>query len=154
MLIAVIGENCAGQSTLAGAIRSALGGEIVTGRDYLRLAKSRTEAEALFRARLRGAAKGANLIYVISEEEQLALLPDGAIRVLVSADLDTIKARFRQRMRGSLPDPVARMLENKHGRFDGGTYDFRYDGAKGDPAALCAALRAFMEGPDRQEERV
>ena len=47
MLIAVIGENCAGKSTLAGAIRSALGGEIVTGRDYLRLAKSRAEAEAL-----------------------------------------------------------------------------------------------------------
>ena len=44
MLIAVIGENCAGKSTLAGAIRSALGGEIVTGRDYLRLAKSRAEA--------------------------------------------------------------------------------------------------------------
>ena len=43
---------------------------------------------------------------------------EGAVRILVSADLETIKARFRARMRGVLPVPVERMLESKHGIFD------------------------------------
>ena len=46
------------------------------------------------------------------------MLPEGAIRILVTADLETIKARFAQRMRGNLPRPVAAMLEKKHGCFD------------------------------------
>ena len=83
-------------------------------------------------------------IYVISESDQLDLLPEGAIRILVSADLDTIKARFRARMRGVLPAPVERMLESKHGMFDDGVYDYRYDGAKGDAAALCEQLGAII----------
>ena len=78
---------------------------------------------------------------MISEPEHLALLPDGAVRILVSADLDTIKARFRNRMHGNLPAPVAEMLEKKHGIFDGGDYDYRFDGVSGDPSALCEALR-------------
>ena len=59
---------------------------------------------------------------MISEPNQLDLLPDGAVRILVSADLDTIKARFRARMCGFLPAPVERMLESKHGLFDKGSY--------------------------------
>ncbi len=42
------------------------------------------------------------------------LLPDGAIRILVKADLETIKERFRARMHGDLPAPVALMLERRH----------------------------------------
>ena len=141
MVIGVIGENCSGKSTLAEAIRAAVGGEIVTGRDYLRLAGSESAAKALFRSRLEEAVTGDSIIYVISEPEQLDLLPEGVVRVLVTADLDTIKARFRARMRGNLPAPVEKMLENKHGMFDGGTYDYRFDGTGGDTAALCEALQ-------------
>lgn len=141
MLIGVIGENCSGKSTLAEHIKEALGAEIVSGRDYLRMAKTESEAAVLFREKLRRAVDGEHLIYVISEREQLSFLPEGAVRVLVSAGLDTIKARFRARMRGNLPAPVEAMLEKKHGMFDAGDYDFRYDGENGDPAALCAALR-------------
>ena len=140
MVIGLIGENCSGKSTLAAHIRDVIGAEVVTGRDYLRMAKSEAEARRLFREKLAGAVNGSNVIYVISEPDQLDLLPEGAVRVLVSADLDTIKARFRARMRGVLPAPVERMLESKHGMFDGGTYDFRYDGANGDAAALCEKL--------------
>ena len=68
------------------------------------------------------------------------MLPEGAIRILVSADLDTIKERFKARMRGVLPGPVERMLESKHGMFDSGTYDYRFDGGAGDAAALCKQL--------------
>ena len=141
MVIGIIGENCSGKSTLARALREAIGAETVTGKDYLRLAKSEPEASALFREKLAGAMSGGHILYVISEPEQLRFLPEGAVRILVHADLDTIKARFRARMRGNLPAPVERMLENKHGMFDGGQYDFRFDGEHDDAAALCEALK-------------
>lgn len=142
MLIGIIGENCSGKSTLAEKLNARLGGSVVSGRDYLRLAKSESAAEALFRERLRDAVSGEDLIWVISEPELAALLPEGAVRVLVRADLETIKARFRARMRGNLPAPVERMLEKKHGQFDGGQYDYTYDGAAGDADALCADIEA------------
>lgn len=145
MVYGIIGENCSGKSTLAERIKEALGGEVVTGKDYLRLAKSESEACAIFQEKLDQAVRGSNIIYVISEPEHLALLPDGAVRILVSADLDTIKARFAARMHGNLPAPVAAMLERKHGMFDNGNYDYRFDGVRGDPAILCEALRKAAE---------
>lgn len=141
MVIGIIGENCAGKSTLAEVIKAALGAEIVAGRDYLRMAKSEGEARKLFREKLEAAVDGPHVIYVISELEQLTLLPDGAVRILVSADLDTIMERFRARLHGHLPESVARMLAQRHGSFDGGEYDYRYDGVAGDAASLCEALR-------------
>ncbi len=141
MVIGIIGENCSGKSTLARKIKEALGAEIVTGKDYLRMAKTESEAVLLFKDKLAQAMSGDNVIYVISEPEHTRLLPEGAIKILVSADLDTIKERFKARMRGDLPAHVSRMLEKKHGMFDGGTYDYRYDGASGNAATLCAALK-------------
>ena len=141
MLIGIIGENCSGKSTLAGAIKKEIGAEVITGKDYLRMAKSESGAVALFKEKLLKAVSGENIIYVISEAEHVKLLPDGAIRILVYADIDTIKERFKARMHGNLPVPVAQMLEKKHGIFDDGTYDYRLDGVNGDAAALCAQLR-------------
>ena len=54
---------------------------------------------------------------------------------------DTIKARFRARLRGALPVPVEKMLEKKHGIFDGGVYDYSFDGVNGDAAALGETLK-------------
>ena len=71
------------------------------------------------------AVNGENIIYVISEKEHLSLLPEGALRILVTADLDMIKTRFAQRMRGNLPAPVAAMLEKKHGCFEVEAYDVK-----------------------------
>lgn len=71
-----------------------------------------------FRTKLHEAVNGENVVYVISEREHLPLLPDGSIRVLVTADLEVIKTRFAVRMHGNLPAPVAAMLERKHGSFD------------------------------------
>ena len=140
MVIGIIGENCSGKSTLAEAIRKDFHAEIVTGKDYLRMAKSESEAAALFRKELADAVSGDNIIYVISEPEQIKLLPDGAVRILVYADIETIKERFKVRMHGNLPAPVAQMLERKHGIFDGEVYDYRFDGVNGDAAALCIKL--------------
>ncbi len=123
MVIAIIGESCTGKSTLAKQIREQIGGEIYTGKDYLRLAKSEGIAQKLFQKKLQEAVAGENIIYVISETEHLSLLPEKAVRILVTAELEQIKSRFAQRMHGNLPAPVATMLERKHGCFDGIVHD-------------------------------
>ena len=124
MLIAIFGESCTGKSTLAKTLKASLGAEIYTGKDFLRLAKNEAIAAKLFQKKLDNAATGENIIYVITEKEHLALLPARCIRILVTADLDTIKERFTARMRGNLPTPVAAMLEKKHGSFDKEPHDF------------------------------
>ena len=58
---------------MAAHIRDVIGAEVVTGRDYLRMAKSEAEARRLFRKKLAGAVSGGNIIYVISESDQLDL---------------------------------------------------------------------------------
>lgn len=107
MVIRIIGENCSRKSALANEINKALGGEGITGKDYLRL------------------------------------LPEGAVRILATAEIDTNKERFRMRMRGNLPGPVAQMLEKTHGMFDAVTCDHRFDGVHGD-AAVCEMLKSQL----------
>lgn len=141
MLLCIIGENCSGKSTLANEIKKSIDAHVVTGKDYLRMAKSESEAVNLFKEKLRNAVSGENIIYVISELEHINLLPDGAIRILVSSDIETIKERFKARMHGNLPAPVEQMLEKKHGMFDGGVYDYYFDGVNGDAAVLCETLK-------------
>ena len=123
MVIGIFGESCTGKSTLSEKIAGSFPCEIVTGKDWLRLAKNENIAKVLFRKKLEAAVNGANIIYVISEREHLELLPEGAVRILVTAELETIKTRFAQRMRGNLPAPVAAMLEKKHGCFDTEPHD-------------------------------
>ncbi|MCH5353049.1 MAG: hypothetical protein J1E06_06255 [Acutalibacter sp.] len=144
MVIGIIGENCSGKSTLAVEIKKIIGAEIITGKDYLRMAKSESEAVSLFKAKLNNAIAGENVIYVISEKEHISLLPDGAVRILVRADIDTIKNRFKARMHGNLPVPVQQMLVRKHGMFDNEIYDYQFDGASGNPSEICAAIKARM----------
>ena len=102
--------------------------------------QSEQEAKRLFQEKLKRAVDGSNIIYVIADPEHIALLPEAAIRILVSADLDTIKERFSARMHGVLPGAVERMLESKHGMFDNETFDYCFDGVSGDAAALCGQL--------------
>ena len=123
MVIGIIGESCTGKSTLAENIAASFPCEIYTGKDYLRLAKNENIAKVMFQKKLSVAVNGENIIYVISEKEHLSLLPEGALRILVTADLELIKSRFAQRMHGNLPAPVAVMLEKRHGCFDEEPYD-------------------------------
>ena len=76
MVFGIIGENCSGKSTLAEKIKTEFGAEIITGKDYLRMAKSESEAVSLFREKLRRAVSGENIIYVIADPEHVELLPD------------------------------------------------------------------------------
>ena len=123
MVIGIFGEGCTGKSTLAEKIAASIPCEIVTGKDYLRLGKNENIAKAMFQKKLSAAVCGENILYVMAEKEHLSLLPEGALRILVTADLEQIKSRFAQRMRGNLPAPVAAMLEKKHGCFDAEPHD-------------------------------
>ena len=123
MVIGIFGESCTGKSTLAEKISASFPCEVFTGKDYLRLAKNENIAKVMFQKKLTAAVTGESIIYVISEKEHLSLLPEGALRILVTADLDLIKSRFAQRMHGNLPAPVAAMLEKKHGCFDAEPHD-------------------------------
>jgi deoxyadenosine/deoxycytidine kinase len=136
MVIGIIGENCTGKSTLAEALAARIGAEIITGKDYLRMAKSESMAKLLFKKRLAAAVDGENLIYVITESEHLELLPEGAVRVLVKADLNDIKERFKARMRGVLPPPVEQMLERRHGAFDNTPHDHEFNSSKDELAGF------------------
>lgn len=124
MVITLFGDSCTGKSTIAAALSQTFSAEIFSGKDYLKLAKSESIAAALFKKKLCGDEP---VIYVISEKEQLALLPEGCIRVLVTASLETIKERFAVRMHGNLPAPVASMLERKYGQFEAVAYDLHVD---------------------------
>ena len=144
MVFAIIGENCSGKSTLAEKLSQEVSAEIITGKDYLRMAKTESEAVSLFKEKLKNAVGGSNIIYVISEKEQLGFLPENAVKILVQADLDTIKERFKARMHGNLPPPVAAMLEKKHGMFDDGEYDYRYNGEKENADLLCESIKSLL----------
>lgn len=137
MLIAIFGESCTGKTTLADHISSTASAKVYSGKDYLRLAKNEAEAKRLFQDRLNAAVYGDNVIYIIAEREHLALIPDGAVRILVTAELETIKERFAARMHGNLPAPVAAMLEKKHGCFDLEPHDFHVHNGNPDAEEIC-----------------
>ena len=118
MMIGIFGESCTGKTTLSQLLQTRLDAKVYTGKDYLRLSKNENLAKKLFQKELEAAVSGTHVVYVISEPEHLRLLPEDALRVLVTADLEIIKARFAQRMKGTLPSAVSAMLERKHGCFD------------------------------------
>lgn len=125
MLIALMGDSCTGKSTVAKLIEEKNGAVIFSGKDYLRMAKSESEAASIFKAKLSQAVTKENVIYIITEKEQLAFLPEGGIRVFVTAGLDTVKKRFAARMNGNLPAPVAAMLEKKYNKFETEAFDLK-----------------------------
>ena len=118
MLVAIIGENCVGKSTLANKINETLNAKIYSGKDYLRLEKNPSMALEKFKVILKASVAGDNIIYLITEKEHIPLLPEGAFRIVLTAELEVIKERFKERMRGNLPMPLEKMLEAKHGMYD------------------------------------
>ncbi len=142
MVVALIGESCTGKSTLAAALAPRLSAKVYAGKDYLRLAKGEAEAEARFCALLSDAEEP--VIYVLSEREQLTFLPETAFRVLVTAELEEIQARFARRMGGTLPPPLAAALARKHGMFDAERHDLHIVSGEKEPEAACAEILARL----------
>ena len=127
MLIAIIGENCVGKTTLANKLTDIIEAKIFSGKDYLKLDRSPSMATAQFQKILNDAVTGDNVIYTITEKEHINLLPDGAFKIVLTAELSDIKERFKERLRGKLPLPVERMLEQNHGMYDDFDYDLKID---------------------------
>lgn len=144
MVIAIMGESCVGKSTLADRLRKRMDTEIFTGKDYVRLASSEGIAAKLFARKLQQALTDGDIIYVISEKEQLKLVPEGAVRVLMTAELPVIEQRFTLRMNGALPEPIRLMLKRKHGMFDAEPCDLRIDGCD-DPDRACEKVLAMAQ---------
>lgn len=124
MIIGIFGESCTGKSSIAAEISRKINVKIYTGKDYVKLAKNEVEAKKQFSEILKSNQSTTDIIiYIISEKEHLQLLPEHTVRVLVTADLNIIKERFAKRMNGVLPDPIAAMLDKKHGSFNNEKYD-------------------------------
>lgn len=115
MVIVLMGPSCTGKSTVASELSQATGAVVYTGKDYLRLARSEPEAWAKFVAEITSRGSESPVVYVTTDRrdaERLRGLND-TIFVRCTANLDTMKKRFAQRMNGQLPPPVAQMLERQ-----------------------------------------
>ena len=142
MLICIFGESCAGKTTLAQRLLPYCKATLYHGKDYLRLAKNEAEAKQKFRTLLENAAEGGNnIIFVTTEKENLSLLPEHCVRILVTAPLSVIQERFAKRMGGTLPPPVAAMLERKLGCFDHEPHDLLVKNGQEDLDAILRLLR-------------
>ena len=125
-----MGESCVGKSTLAELLKEKISAEVYSGKDYLRLATSEVIAKKLFAKKLQEAITDEQIIYFISEKEHLSLLPNDALRILVTTDLEVIQERFAKRMNGNLLEPVKMMIQRKHGLFNDEKYNFHYHSGK------------------------
>jgi len=121
MLYIFMGQSCTGKSTVADKVKEITNAEIFTGKDYLRLAKSESEACKLFYEKLSNVAENKDsvseiIIYLITEKSQLDRIMDikGAYKVKFTATLDTVKSRFAQRMHGKLPPAVEKMIDKQY----------------------------------------
>ena len=102
----------------------------------------------MFQKKLLIAINKGNIINVISEKEHLSLLPNEALRILVTADIDLIKSRFAQRMRGNLPAPVAAMLEKRQGFFDDQPHDIHIISGETDLNEVCCRIARYLSKYD------
>lgn len=147
MVIAIFGESCTGKSTIADYIKERLGAatDIYSGKDYLRLAKNEADAARAFEALLQEkSGSNDNVIFVTGDITHLAMLPENCVRVLTTADIELIKKRFSERTGGTLPPPVAQMLERKHGQFDNEKHDIRIVSGVTESVDACAEVLKFI----------
>lgn len=143
MVIALIGESCTGKSTVAACLKERLNARVFTGNDYLKRAKSEPEARRIFMDELEAFQRsGEKAVYVISEKEQLSMLPENAVRALFTAELSAIKERFAHRTRGNLPAPIDAMLTRKHGMFDDVPHDLHFAAERDTLDGICDAIAA------------
>lgn len=149
MLILIVGESCVGKTTLANRLREMINGEIYTGKDYLRLARSESVAKEIFTEKMARAVHTGHLIYVASAQEQLSLVPADAVVIRMTADLPLILERFTRRMHGTLPQPVRQMLERTHGCFDKLPYSYHIHNSNG-IEEVCRDIRKRLRDENKE----
>jgi len=145
MVICLMGESCTGKSTAADYIKKETGAKLYTGKDYLKLAKNEDEAKKAFRRLLESQVNETEvLIFVVSELEDLNLVPENALKILFMADIRVIKERFRTRMRGNLNPAVEKMLERKAGLFSEVQHDLVIESDKISKEEVIDKLKSFL----------
>ena len=145
MVICLMGESCTGKSTAADKIKKETGAKIFTGKDYLKLAKNEAEAKKAFRSLLESQVSETEVvIFVVSELEDLSLVPENALKILFTADISVIKERFKERMRGNLVPPVEKMLERKAGLFSEVKHDLIIESDKISKEEMNDKLKSFL----------
>lgn len=145
MIIALIGESCTGKTTITKELEKKLSFEKFSGKDYLRMAKSPSEAENLFKRYLEEKSVQKEVVlYIISEIEELRFLPEKSLKVRCQAPLETIKERFSVRMHGNMPPQVAAMLEKKYGMFNETEADLSYDTTQKNVNEICDEIIKYM----------
>ncbi|ACL69594.1 hypothetical protein [Halothermothrix orenii] len=136
MLFIFMGASCTGKTSVANELNKTIQGDIYTGKDYLRFSRNSDEAWGKFKEKLIDVSTkdiDTSIIYVTNEIDhvnELSLIKD-AIFIKFTADLETIKTRFSQRMNGNLPDPVAKMLERQSNDWKKVEVDFCLDTSSG-----------------------
>lgn len=137
MVIVMMGSNCTGKTSMTQELMKHFDVEAYSGKDYLRLAKNENIAWKLFYKKLKESQEQnvteSMIIYEIAEKSSLANL-DGlqCIKVKMTADLEVIKERFKERVGGQLPPPLAKMLEVKVAQWEDVDADYAFDTTDGE----------------------
>ena len=120
MIYIFMGPSCSGKSSAAKELKKFINLQLYTGKDYLRMSKNEDNAWKIFYKKLQDASNDINInsqsiVYIISDKEYLQKLNliNNAITVKFKASSDVIKSRFAQRMKGNIPKPVEKMIENQ-----------------------------------------
>lgn len=149
MLYIFMGQSCTGKSTSAEKLKEQINVEIYSGKDYLRMAKNKTEAWNLFYDKLEKAAATKDkfqqsIIYIITEKEQLNKLSkiERAYKLKFTVPIEIVKSRFTQRMNGKLPQPVEKMIEKQYLEWEGVDGDLNIDGTDNDNIKI---ISKFLE---------
>ena len=94
MLLCFMGASCTGKSTAADEMIKTINGKVYSGKDYLKIAKNKEDAEKAFKSILEESKNGGdNIIYVVSEIEDLILVPEKTFRVLFITELDIMNSK-------------------------------------------------------------
>jgi hypothetical protein len=158
MLLAFFGPSCSGKSSVASIIAGRTSAEVWSGRDYLRLATSETEAKQLFVAKLRDASHRAELgagsiIHVVSDPVEAVTVEGCTITAKFAASPEILRERFRKRTGGQLPAGVAEMLDRQLQLARATAADLKFDTSQMHPEIIADAIMVFAQSqaalPDR-----
>ena len=137
MVVVFMGPICTGKSSVAELIREKTNIQVVTGKDYLRLASDEDEAWKLFLKKVKAAIHAdphseESLIYILDDSERVYdLIGIKGVRfVKFSATLDAIRDRYEARMQGELPGIVIKMLRSQLDSWDEIACDVNIDSSR------------------------
>lgn len=149
MVFIFMGPSCTGKSTAAEIVGRKMDALIISGKDYLRFAKSQAEAWKIFEGKMKQASKAdteETMIFVCTEKElyQRFTLQSGMHTVRFTAETEEIKKRFAERMRGNLPKPLEMMLEKQIVSWEDAECTMLVDSSKESPEEAAKRILAVF----------